>query len=93
MLIYCYRENRYFHVRMFFLRPLLSRYCTLGERSDNPHVMRIEEHTLFSSSVQCVEMARELVETIYTNISENDDVDLISFDWFNILGKLCVSST
>ncbi|PYH76971.1 hypothetical protein BO82DRAFT_345884 [Aspergillus uvarum CBS 121591] len=77
---------RLLHVRMVLLRPILSKYCDLSNRSSlTSSEDSLPQRFALQCSIICVRSAQDLIDMTYTNLTTDNTIGLLPAWWYNIL--------
>ncbi|KAL4814443.1 fungal-specific transcription factor domain-containing protein [Aspergillus spinulosporus] len=79
---------RFLHVRMLLFRPILSKYCIARDLPSDPLISLTDsfpQRVALQCSIICVNVAREVIELIHTNIPSDGTSGPLPAWWYNIL--------
>ncbi|KAL4746492.1 hypothetical protein BDW72DRAFT_210376 [Aspergillus terricola var. indicus] len=79
---------RFLHVRMLLFRPILSKYCIARDLPSDPLISLTDsfpQRVALQCSTICVNVAREVIELIHTNIPCDGTSGPLPAWWYNIL--------
>ncbi|KAL4757724.1 transcription factor domain-containing protein [Aspergillus foveolatus] len=79
---------RFLHVRMLLFRPILSKYCIARDLPSDPLISLTDsfpQRVALQCSIICVNVARDVIELIHTNIPCDGTSGPLPAWWYNIL--------